>query len=88
MSLLAGCEKLTLLQHSKFSENMVHSSLEVVVCSFYGKILKLYEKVHRFFFIRITLIRPQPQILEKNTKNDPKIFLSDSYYHFFHIQSQ
>ena len=30
----------------------------------------------------------QPQILKKNTKSEPKILLSDPYYHFFHIQSQ
>ena len=28
-------------------------------------------------------MKPQPQILKKNMKSEPKIFLSDSHYHFF-----
>ena len=33
-------------------------------------------------------MKPQPQILKKNMKSEPKIFLSDSHYHFFNIQSR
>ena len=46
------------------------------------------ENTHDFFFYKNYINQPQPQILKKNTQNEPKIFLSDSYYHFFHIQSQ
>ena len=54
---------------------------------FHCNICKILKNIP-FLFYENHIITPQPQILKKNTKNEPRIFLSDSYYHFFHIQSQ